>query len=369
MSHEGARGLVLKVEVYKTREIKRASDGEVYLRRGAQKIRVKTKEQLRRLELDKGIYSFEEDTLDVELDALLESGKFVSFLSKIIPKAEPLPWLRKQRFVRDNKPTVAAVLLFSEEPQAILPKRCALKIYRYETQDVEGSRGNLSFDPITVEGNLYEQIFESVDTTVKIIESISILGSEGLQAIEYPRETLHEIITNAVLHRDYSITSDTHIRVFDNRVEVESPGRLPGHITKENILHEQFARNGSVVRMINKFPDPPNKDVGEGLNTAFEAMRQLRLKDPEIEDRDNSVIVFIRHEPLASPEESIMDYLENYDEINNTTARRITSIASENSVKKLFDRLRDKSLLEPVPGKRGRASAWRKTAKQTKSAE
>lgn len=369
LSHEDAPGLVLRVEVYKTREIKRASDGEAYIRRGAQKIKVTTKEQLRRLELDKGIYSFEEDTLDIEPDVILESSKFASFLSKIIPKAEPLPWLKKQRFIRDGKPNVAAILLFAEEPQAILPKRCALKIYRYETQDAMGSRGNLSFDPITVEGNLYEQIFESVDSTVKIIESISILGSEGLQAIEYPRETLHEIITNAVLHRDYSIISDTHIRVFDNRVEVESPGRLPGHITKENILNEQFARNGSIVRMINKFPDPPNKDVGEGLNTAFEAMRELRLRDPEIGDRENSVIVFIRHEPLASPEESIMSYLENHDEINNTTARRITSIASENSVKKLFDRLRDKNLLEPVPGKRGRASAWRKTTKANETAK
>ena len=61
-----------------------------------------------------------------------------------------------------------------------------------------------------------------------------------MTVIEYPIETLHEITTNAVLHRDYSVADDIHIRIFDNRIEVESPGRLPGHVTQENILDERF---------------------------------------------------------------------------------------------------------------------------------
>lgn len=67
-----------------------------------------------------------------------------------------------------------------------------------------------------------------------------------MESITYPHETLHEIITNAVLHRDYSIVADVQIRIFDNRVEVESPGKLPGHVTKENILDTQSARNPTV---------------------------------------------------------------------------------------------------------------------------
>src|SRR5438132_1064542 len=136
--------------------------------------------------------------------------------------------------------------------------------------------------------------------------------------IEYPPETLHEIVTNAVIHRDYSIADDVHIRIFDNRIEVQSPSRLPAHVTVKNILNERFARNGAIVRILNKFPDPPNKDVGEGLNTAFNAMHQLGLKAPIIEEKDNNVLVLIRHEKLASPEETIMDYLENSDAINNS---------------------------------------------------
>jgi ATP-dependent DNA helicase RecG len=163
-----------------------------------------------------------------------------------------------------------------------------------------------------------------------------------------------------VLHRDYSIPADIQIRIFDNRVEIESPGRLPGHVTAKNILNEQFARNPKLVRIINKFPDPPNKDVGEGLNTAFEAMEKLRLKPPQIEERDNAVLVTLRHESLGSPEQIVMDYLRTHDEITNSIGRDLTGIKSENTMKEVFYRLRDRGMLEQVPGKLGNKAAWRK---------
>jgi len=126
--------------------------------------------------------------------------------------------------------------------------------------------------------------------------------------IEYPPETLHEIVTNAVIHRDYSIADDVHIRSFDNRIEVQSPSRLPAHVTVKNILNERFARNGAIVRILNKFADPPHKDVGEGLNTAFAAMHKLRLKEPVIEEQENAVLVSIRHEPLLHSSSQVLRY-------------------------------------------------------------
>jgi len=115
-----------------------------------------------------------------------------------------------------------------------------------------------------------------------------------------------------------------------------------------------------LVRLINKFPDPPNKDVGEGLNTAFKAMQKLRLKPPVIEERDNSVLIRITHDPLASPEESVMDYLENHDSITNRVARELTGISSENTMKEVFLRLSRRELIERVPELRGAAAAWQK---------
>jgi ATP-dependent DNA helicase RecG len=277
-----------------------------------------------------------------------------------IPNQEPEPWLKKQQCIQDGKPTVAGILLFADEPQAAMPKRCGIKISRYKTSDPQGTRDTMDFDPITIEGCAYDQIKNAVVKTVEIVENISVWTATGLEKVKYPKDTLHEIVTNAVLHRDYSLADDIHIRIFDNRIEVDSPGKLPAHITVKNILEERFSRNGTVVRLINKFPDPPNKDVGEGLNTAFEAMRKLRLKNPLIEERGNSVLVHIRHEPLASPEDTILEYLEHNVKINNTEARVLCSIGSASAIQKTFEKLVKQDLIERVPGLRGRASAYRK---------
>lgn len=360
LASDAGPGLVLQVSINKGREVMKAQDGVVYLRRGAQNLPIQTPEALNRLRLDKGIASFESETIDVEPRTVTNAVPLLEFLVNVVPTAEPEPWLQKQQLIRQGKPTVGAVLLFAEEPQAILPKRCGIKIYRYRTSAAEGTRDTLAFDPITIEGHLYLQIHEAVRHTIELVEGIQKLGPRGLEAISYPPETLHEILTNAVLHRDYSIPVDVHVRIFDNRIEIDSPGRLPGHVTPANILQEQFARNGTIVRVINKFPDPPNKDVGEGLNTAFAAMSKLRLKAPVITETANSVLVTIRHEALASPEEAVMEYLETHDEIVNRIGREITGIASENSMKNVFYRLRDRGLIEPVPGRVGFASAWRK---------
>lgn len=249
--------------------------------------------------------------------------------------------------------------MFADEPQAALPKRSAIKIYRYTTTEDQGSRDSLAFDPLSIEGCLYDQIHDAVRLTAELIEGVQVLTPDGMEPVQYPPETLHEIITNAVLHRDYSIADDVHVRIFDNRVEVESPGRLPAHVTVETILDERFARNGQIVRLINKFPNPPNKDVGEGLNTAFAAMKKLQLKEPIIEERDNSVLVDIRHQRLGTPEELILEYLQEHDEITNKTVRELTGIGSENKVKVIFQGLMKAKQIERVPGKGGASAAYR----------
>lgn len=356
----GSRGLVLHLLIQKTVQIIEATDGIPYVRHGAQKLPAKTAEERERLRLDKGVHSFENFPVEVDLEVVSESEALDSFVREVIPASKPMKYLRSQGLIKSGKPVVAAVLLFADAPQAALPKRSAVKIYRYATSDDSGSRDSLAGDPVTVEGPLYALIKESVTTTVKMLEGIKKLGPKGFEPVLYPREALHEIVTNAVLHRDYSIAADIQIRIFENRVEVESPGRLPGHITVQNILDEQFARNGALVRLINKFPEPPNKDVGEGLNTAFEAMGKLRLKPPVISEVNNSVIVKMKHEPLAQPEVSVMDYLENHDEITNRVARQLTGIRSENTMKEVFYRLKKHGLLEQVPNRSQAKKAWRK---------
>lgn len=360
LSGESQEGTILYIEINKSRDIIKSSSGEVYIRRGPQNLPVNTPEQLERLRLNKGISSFESQTVAAPEHMVANSEEIIFFIMDVVPHQEPENWLRKQMLIVGEKPTVAGVILFADEPQALIPKHCGVKIYRYRTSEDEGTRESLDGTPQTVEGPAYRQIYASVAATKKIIEGIRRMTSMGLISIEYPEETLHEIITNAVLHRDYSIPDDIHIRIYDNRIEVESPGTLPGHITASNILDERFARNGNIVRIINKFPNPPNKDVGEGLNTAFRAMQRLQLKDPEVIQKNSSVLILIRHEQLASPEERIMRFLDSHASINNGEARETCVIREDWRVRSIFARMVEANMIEKVPGSTTSNTAYRK---------
>ena len=330
----------------------------LYLRRGAQNLPQTTEEKITRLRLNKGITSYEDHVTNVVTDEVTNSEEIIEFMLENIPDSEPERFLRKQQLITENRPTVAAIVLYADDPQAILP-HTGIKIYQYRTSD-EGTRETLVGNPQTVEGSAYKLIHETVQATLAKINAIPVLGTEGFEKVSYPREAIHEIITNAVLHRDYSMNDEIHVRIFNNRIEVQSPGTLPGHVTIANILEERFSRNPRVVRLINKYKNPPNKDVGEGLNTAFEAMRQLKLKDPIIEQREGCVRATLRHERLATAEEIICDFLRHHEEINNSSARAITFIGSENSVKRIFQKMTTSGVIERIPNRAQSKAGYRR---------
>jgi hypothetical protein len=66
----------------------------------------------------------------------VESDVTTAFIKEVVPTAEP--WLRKQILLREDRPTVAGILLFADEPQAVLPKHCGIKVYWYKTSEAEG---------------------------------------------------------------------------------------------------------------------------------------------------------------------------------------------------------------------------------------
>lgn len=362
LQHPKENGLVLKIDIEKSGRMIVAADKTVYLRRSAQSIPQITAEQIRRLEYNKGISSFEDEIVKTDADTIENSIVTIGFMLRVVPSAEPDYWLAKQKVLIDGQPTVCGLVLFSDEPQIDLPKS-GVKIYRYKGTEAVGSRENLVFDPKSCEGCAYQMIFDSVRSVRSLIEEIKILTDDGLKPVEYPTEALHEIITNAILHRDYSINDDVHIRIFDNRVEIESPGRLPAHITEKNILDERFLRNPKMVRLINKFENPPNKDVGEGLNTSFRAMRALKLKDPLILQRENSVLVTLRHEKLGSAEETVVAYLKDHEQINNAKARELCFIGDANQMKKIFQKMMKSDLIERIPNLAQNKAAYKRGPK------
>jgi ATP-dependent DNA helicase RecG len=239
-----------------------------------------------------------------------------------------------------------------------MPRKCAVRITRYKTKEDDPERDHLE-SSVTIKGPLYNIIKQTVDKVTEIMSTVNVWTTTGLQTLQYPHEAIWEIIAHAFIHRDYSISDDVQILIFDDRISVVSPGRLPGYVTPKNILSARFSRNSKIVRTLAKYPDPPNKDLGEGLNTAFQRMKDWKLRPPDITEDDNYVHVVIPHIALASATDSILEFLISHPTITNRQAREITGIRSENAMKNEFYKLRDAGKLEMVPELKGSSAAWR----------
>lgn len=359
---EGLDGFILRVSVDKSSEVHKTSNGKVYIRYGAQCLPISDPQKIMELSFAKGAASFEDQKIASMLpEVIVDSDVLSAFLSDYSPKTDPLDFLINQHLLDNSSwsPIYAGVLLFCQNPSGALPRRCAVKIARYETREDDPEREHLK-EQITVEGYLYQLIHDSVREVTNIMSGIEIWTTEGMKKVEYPPETVWEIVTNAIIHRDYSISDDVQITIFNDRIEVLSPGKLPGYVTTENILDSRYSRNPKVVRTLNRYVDPPNKDLGEGLNTAFQKMKEWKLTPPIIIEENNYVKVVIPHTPLAAPEQLVMEWLDNHDSIANSQARELTGIKSENEVKRVFLRLSKEGLIERVPGLRGSAARWQK---------
>jgi ATP-dependent DNA helicase RecG len=348
----GSRGLVLHLTIPKSEKVHYTSDDECYKRLNAATIRLK-KEAITQLQYSKGQISFERTpALGCEIGDLLSSDYFPEYLTKIQAKLTPSIFLQKQKLVIHDygveRPAIAAVLLFADEPQALMHTRCAIKLYRLRTSSDEYKREQLVDQPVTIEGPLELQIKRVLEWGKAVLHGANYRANGHLVSLEYPVDALKEVLVNAVIHRDYSLNDDIHIRVYDNRVEVQSPGRLPGYITTKNILKERFARNPAVVRLLHKLPDPPNKDIGEGLDTVFNKMHEAGLVAPTIEERDNCVVVTLKHQRLASLEDLIDEFLDTHDFVTNRDVRELSGQASENRVKSALQRLRKMNKIEPL---------------------
>lgn len=355
---------VLHIQVDKSQSVHQTSDGTVYERKGAQSLPIKEAERITALGFAKGVSSYEDMQVDsADAEDVVDADEIKIFLNEYSPKTDPLDLsINKGLIDRKNfKPKACGLLLFANDPSGVIPKKCSVKIVRYETKEDDPERDHLAFTE-TIEGPLYPLMRASVNRVTEIMSSISVWTTDGAKSMQYPPETLWEIVVNALIHRDYSVSDDVQIMIFDNRIEVLSPGRLPGFVSRENILDVRYARNPKIVGMLSKYKNAPNKDIGEGLNTAFQKMKEWKMRNPEIIEDVNYVRVVIPHASLATPQEAIMEFLAKNSMITNKQARDITGIKSENAVKSEFYKLRDAGKIEMIPELKGNKAAWRLTS-------
>lgn len=345
LSVEG-KGLVLHFSIPKSPKVHYTAAGDCFIRVNAQKIKIKG-ERVTQLGYSKGSELYENKALpEVDVEDIVEGEKIRSYMDRVDSNLGAELFLKKQRLLTKvgeaRHPNVGCVLLFDDEPQATLQTRCAAKVYRLRTTDAEYKREQLQEMPITINGSIEEVISKTIKQVALYIDGASFLDGANVVKLSYPAEALKEILVNAVLHRDYSLNDDVHVRIFDNRIEVQSPGRLPGYMTVDNLYDDRFSRNPNMVRMIHNLPNPVNHDIGEGLNTAKNELRKAGLVEPEFKEVANAFLVTVKHQKLASIDDVIEDYFAANPDgiINNKLVRQLSGEQDMQKVKKVLQRLK-----------------------------
>lgn len=189
--------------------------------------------------------------------------------------------------------TAAAVLLFATEPQQWFPE-ATLRVLRYRgTERKTGSRQQLLDDNLRLGGPLPVQLQEARAHVARRMPARKALTESGrFERVHLiPTDAWLEGVVNAVVHRSYSMHGD-HIRVemFDDRIEVQSPGRFPGVSETDDPLQvTRFARNPRIARVCSDLNF--GQELGEGIRRMFEEMRLAGLADPAYERTSGTVRV------------------------------------------------------------------------------
>lgn len=163
----------------------------------------------------------------------------------------------------------AALLLFGKEPQRFFP-RARVRFIRYDgTEAKVGTEMNVIKDKM-FEGKILDVVRQSLEFVGDQIKERTRLGNDGRfhTTPEYPEFVWKEIIVNAIAHRDYSIKgTDIQIKMFDDHITVESPGKLPGIVRLSNIRTVHFSRNPKIARFLQEYDYV--KEFGEGVDRMF----------------------------------------------------------------------------------------------------
>jgi ATP-dependent DNA helicase RecG len=247
--------------------------------------------QRQELLFDKGQATYESRVVAGAGFDLLDD-KLLTNYGQTIRAPEPIRLLRARHLADGDELTVAGLLLFADAPQADLPE-AYVRVLRYRGQERgSGARQQLVED-VRVEGPIPRQLMEAREHVERLQPRRRALGPLGrFEDIGLiPDDAWLEGVVNAVVHRSYSMAGD-HIRIeiFDDRIEISSPGRFPGLVNLEEPLKtSRFARNPRIARVCSDLNF--GQELGEGIRRIFEEMRDAGLTEPIYRQTAGSVVL------------------------------------------------------------------------------
>ncbi|MCC6804571.1 MAG: putative DNA binding domain-containing protein [Anaerolineae bacterium] len=225
-----------------------------------------------------------------------------------------------------DRATVSGVLLFTEYPQHWLPQS-GVVFAKFVGKTPRGENGLAGYSRREELAGPLPRLIESAWNLIwsEMAVSAVVKGLEREETFEYPQFAVREAIVNAICHRDYRIKGRRiEIRMYSDRLEVISPGGLPGFITVENIVDEHFSRNPRIVNGL--FQWGYIEELGLGIDRMMEVMEQAGHLPPSFDARPYSFAVSLYN---SREKQAVPDWVRN---TNHRQARALQYIRDHGSI-------------------------------------
>lgn len=273
---EGKKVLVATIPVGIAKPYK-DNDGIIFMKNGANKRKVTSNEEISRLLQSSGYLYAEERLIAQSSMEDIDSVKFTNFCEKkykeVFDTDQAGKYLENLRLVAEGKVTIAGALLFGKKVEKLIPSFYITAIW-FWGNTIADTEYRSSTNIIGTLDDLYRKGYDFILSKLDKVQAGQPFNSIG--KLEVPEVVITELLINALIHRDYFINDSIKLFVFDNRIEIISPGKLPNSLTEEQVRRGvRRSRNNIVASLA---PDLMEyRGAGSGILRALQAHPKIEL--------------------------------------------------------------------------------------------
>jgi ATP-dependent DNA helicase RecG len=372
---------------YREDKVVRTASGQAFIRRADEKHELGN-EEIREIEIDKRQVDIEKElvplTFPDDFDAEL-IRRFVDGVKKVhqpLAAYQDIEVLQQRRLGKIDsgifKPNTACAIAFAHDPVQLFPG-CQIKFLRVDGEvELSGTNYNV-IKTVPIEGPVPRLLEEATRVIESQLRDFSRLGRDGIfyTAPEYPREAWYEALVNACVHRSYGLKNmNIFVKMFDDKLVIESPGGFPPLVTPENIYNSHHPRNPTLMHAM--FYMGLVKEHAEGTKRMRDTMWEMNLPEPKFSQVQSGIgfsqVVVTLHnhiqhrkvwidtdvtlalgEALAKnltvEEKRVLNFIAEHGKINASQCHRLFGLAKWHSGKRVLQKMTDKGLLKHVHSK------------------
>ena len=277
VSCENKNVLVVSVEEGTSKPYK-DKNGTIWVKQGCDKRKLTDNSEQIRLFQQNGLLFADEMIVPNTSLSDIDEIKIRNYLAKIDDLDDDYNLetvCRNLNIINNNRLTLGGLLFFAKNPQKYRPAFC-IKAVSFFGNDIEGVDYRDSEDITGTISEMFDKGMGFLLRSLHHVQNGQNFNSTGI--LEISKVALEELLQNALTHRDYTKNSPINLLIFDNRVEIVSPGALPNSLTIENIkMGNAVVRNNLIVSFSSKLMK--YRGLGSGIRRAIKEEPHLQLEN------------------------------------------------------------------------------------------